>query len=87
MTQKQQSDKENYWVEKAQSVLLNRKIIEVRYLTEKEMEMLGWYKRAVVFLLDDGTIVYPSKDDEGNNAGALFYQKEEDPGFVLPVIS
>ena len=80
-------ERENYWIEKAQSVLLNRKIIEVRYINEEEMETLGWYKRAVVFLLDDGTIVYPSQDDEGNNAGALFYQKENSNDYVLPVIS
>jgi hypothetical protein len=80
-------EREKYWIDIAKSVLLNRKIVEVRYLTEQEMEMLGWYKRAVVFILDDGTIVYPSQDDEGNNAGALFYQKEDSDDYVLPVIS
>ena len=74
------------WTEKAKSVLLNKKIIEVRYLSEKEMDALGWYQQSVVFVLDDGTICFVSRDDEGNNAGALFYQTKKEPNGVLPVL-
>jgi hypothetical protein len=50
------------------------------------MEMMGWYNKCVVIVLDDGTLVYPSKDDEGNDAGALFYQKDDTDDYVLPVL-
>ena len=73
--------------EKAKSILLNRKIVEVRYLTDDEQDSLGWHSKSILFKLDDGTLVYPSKDDEGNDAGALFYQKEESDDYVIPVIN
>jgi hypothetical protein len=34
--------------------------------------------------LEDGTIIYPSRDDEGNDAGALFTSNEKTP--TLPVM-
>lgn len=80
-------ERNQYWTDKAKSILFNKKIVDVRYLTDEEMEMLGWYNKCVVIVLDDGTLVYPSKDDEGNNAGALFYQKENSDDYVLPVLS
>jgi hypothetical protein len=73
--------------EKAQAILLNRTIVEVRYLTDEEQDALGWYSKSVILKLDDGTLIYPSKDDEGNDAGALFYQKEESDDYVIPVIN
>lgn len=60
------------WGVKAMLLLVGRKIERVRYLTEKEREGLGWSKRSLVLILDDGTYVWPSADDEGNNAGAFF---------------
>lgn len=63
-------------------IFLNKKIVDMRYLTKEEAEMLGWVKRSVVFQLDDGTFFFPSKDDEGNDAGALFFNTDG----VIPVI-
>jgi hypothetical protein len=37
------------------------------------MEMMGWYKRPIVFTLNDGTHCILSADDEGNEGGSLFY--------------
>lgn len=76
-----------YWTDKAKSVLLNRKIVDVRYMSDEEMEMLGWYKRPLVFQLDDNTLCFLSCDDEGNDGGVIMYQKDGDPEGVLPVIS
>jgi len=83
------TNREEYWTKKAEAILLNKKIVGVRYLTKQEEEMLGWNYRCVVMELEDGTLVYPSKDDEGNDAGALFYQSsdKENDDYVLPVIS
>lgn len=64
---------EKQWTNTAKKVLLNRKIVNVRYLDDEEMEMMGWYKRPIVFQLDNGTLCCLSADDEGNDGGVLFY--------------
>jgi len=63
-----------------------RTVVDVRYLTEEEMGGLGWTKSAVVVIFNDGTMLYPSMDDEGNNGGALFGQAKSGE-FTLPAIS
>ena len=72
------------WADKAADVLLGKTIVRVRYITENEMRDLYWDRAGVVFELNDGTIVYPSQDDEGNGPGALFTSNETTP--VIPVI-
>jgi len=72
------------WEKAARLQLLNKKIVDVRYMTEKEVDELGWYSRCVVIQLDDGNLVFPAADDEGNDAGAIFTTNEADP--VLPVL-
>ncbi len=76
---------EKRWTEIASNQLKGRKIVDVRYLSRDEMESLGWHNRCIVMELDDGNLVFPSMDDEGNNAGALFTNSKEDN--VLPVLS
>jgi hypothetical protein len=61
------------WTKKAQDVLKGKTIVEVRYLNDKEMENMGWYKRPICFFLNDGTSCILSQDDEGNDGGVLFY--------------
>ena len=75
---------DKFWIDEAKKQLLNRKIVDVRYLTTEEMENLGWYERCVVMILDDGNMIYPSQDDEGNGAGALFTCDPNQP--TLPVL-
>jgi hypothetical protein len=78
---------EKIWNDKAESLLKGKKIVDVRYMTEKERDMLGWQSRCVIIILDDGTSIYPSRDDEGNDAGALFVDNiENDLSETLPVI-
>jgi hypothetical protein len=60
------------WVKAAEKSLKGRTIVAVRWLTQQEADDLGWGSRAPVLVLDDGNMVYPSADDEGNDAGALF---------------
>ena len=50
------------------------KVTDVRYMTDEEQQDMGWYEKCVVIHFNDGTIIYCSSDDEGNAAGALFYQ-------------
>jgi len=60
------------WEIKIALALKGKIITNVRYLTKKEMEGFGWYRKALVIILNDGTCLFPSADDEGNDAGALF---------------
>lgn len=67
------NETEKQWTNTAKKVLLGRRIVNVRYLDDEEMEMMGWYKRPIVFQLDNGTLCFLSADDEGNDGGAMFY--------------
>jgi hypothetical protein len=59
------------WTKTASDLLRGRKIVQVRYMTLKEAEEMGWSRRPVVLVLDDGNQFFPMSDDEGNDAGAL----------------
>jgi hypothetical protein len=62
------------WEKRAIEELKGKKIVKVRYMTGKESSDMGWgYKgRAIVLILDDGTMLLPSVDPEGNGPGVLF---------------
>ena len=72
-----------HWNNTARKYLLGRKIIRVNYMTEKDRDDMYWYKRPVMFQLDNGLVCYPSQDDEGNDGGALFMDNKEG---CLPVL-
>lgn len=76
--------REAYWTEVASKQLLGRKIVAVRYLSLEEATELGWNERPVVIQLDDGNLIYPSQDEEGNGPGALFTNNNSDS--VIPVL-
>jgi hypothetical protein len=73
------------WTKIAEDQLLNKKIVVVRYMTKMEADQLGWSSRPVILQLDDGNVIYPSQDDEGNGPGSLFTNNEANP--ILPIIS
>lgn len=54
--------------------VLGSTIVEIRTMTKAEMNKEGWTKNEIpaVIVLSSGTILYPSMDTEGNDAGALF---------------
>lgn len=74
------------WTKYGEEHLVGRKITAVRYITEAECNVLGWNAAAIVITLDDGTILFPSMDDEGNGAGALFGTKPGGAELTFPVI-
>ncbi len=54
--------------------LVGRTIIGVRRLDAGEVEDLGWFEDpavTLVLLLDDGALVWPQRDPEGNGPGVL----------------
>jgi hypothetical protein len=79
---KTQKEVSLFWTLKAKEVLEGKTITGVRYLNDKEMEMMGWYKRPLCFQLNDGTTCMLSCDDEGNDGGVLFYGSDG----VLPTL-
>jgi len=71
------------WHELARKHLVGKKIVDVKWLSPKESERLyGWDQQPCEIHLDDGTILTPSSDDEGNDAGAFQTNITELP--VLP---
>lgn len=71
----------------ARQRLLNRRIVEVRYLTREECDKLMWGMTGVVLVLDDGTSFYAARDSEGNDAGALHGVSGSGEEFVLPELT
>lgn len=72
----------NKWNKISQDVLKGRTIVDVRYLNDEEMEMMGWDSRPICFFLDNGVSCILSCDDEGNDGGVLFYGSDG----VLPTL-
>ena len=72
------------WSKDVAKVLVGRTIVGVEYLTDMELDALGWHERSVVLKLDDGNAIIASRDDEGNGAGALMTTFEAMP--TIPVV-
>ena len=55
---------------------LGRTIVSARAITDEEMKAEAWEPRygmsCTVLVLDDGSLLYPSQDPEGNGPGCLF---------------
>lgn len=60
------------WEERCSELLVGKTIKSVRYLYTCEMKDMGWSKKSLVLFFEDGSYIFPSSDDEGNNAGVLF---------------
>ena len=73
-----------YWNDIAKK-LEGKKIRTCRYMTEEETEESGWYSSPVIIELEDGTVLVPMQDDEGNGAGSVAVNGNKDVR-CLPVI-
>ncbi len=82
MSTQTKPDTLSHWTGVAKKVLEGKTIVEVRYMNDQEMEMMGWYSRPICFFLNDGTTCLLSQDEEGNDGGVLFY----DENGVLPTL-
>lgn len=65
--------------------ILGKKIVAFRRMTEKELEAEGWddSRGCSVIILNDGTKLFPSKDEEGNGPGAWFGETKDGQQFGL----
>ena len=73
------------WQDKAEKMLVGKKIVKVRWMTDKEAKAAYWRNKPICMLLDNGEWIYPSADDEGNNGGALFTTSKVES--CLPVMN
>jgi len=72
--------KNTYWQDLANKHLVGRTIVKAKWLSPSESQrLMRWDYQPLELFLDDGTILTPSMDDEGNNAGALFTNVQELP--------
>ena len=72
------------WIQRISKLLVGKKIVEIQYMSEKDAEEQGWYRRPIQMKLEDGTWLTPSQDDEGNDGGSLFTNSKDLP--TIPVI-
>ena len=81
------SDKERvkHWIDYADERLVGRKIKAVRWMSKEEVEDIGWRDRPIVIHLDDGSLIFPSSDDEGNTGGVLFGSDKAGKDWTFPV--
>jgi hypothetical protein len=63
--------------------LIGRKIVNVRSLTHKDLDDIGWEGNAIQLVLDDGSTLTASGDPEGNHPGSLFYDTPDGKSWVL----
>jgi hypothetical protein len=62
--------------------LVGKKVVGVRYMTKKEMNAEGWDEKTEAIQFDDGSIVYASRDPEGNGPGCLFGVNKKERFYV-----
>lgn len=74
------------WEQLAKKVLLGKKIVMVRYMTQAEMDETGFQNLGLIMELDDGTIIWPTSDNDGTNSGALHYSIDSETrnDYVIP---
>lgn len=73
------------WTQYGNHRLMGKTVTHVRYMDKEECDHMGWESRPLVIVFNDGSFVFPSRDDEGNDAGALFGQGS-DGDWTFPVI-
>lgn len=81
---KSRAEVETQWLQRARRRLVNQEIVGVSYMTLEESEQLGWPERALVLELKDKTLLYASRDPEGNGPGALFGQGPDNEFLNFP---
>jgi hypothetical protein len=58
--------------------IIGKKIVNVRPMTPGEARTTGFYKKPFIFVLNDGSLLIPQSDDEGNDGGAVMWLTETD---------
>ena len=77
------------WGDKANKLLKGLVVEKVEYLSKEEMAHdFDWWSNATIKItFTNGLVIIPSRDDEGNDGGALFGQSKDGKDWTFPVIS
>ena len=75
------TDYKKEWTKKAEKLLLGKKIIRIKWMEKDDAEAMDWGSKPVCLQLDDGNWIFPMRDDEVNDGGALAVGRDE----TLPV--
>lgn len=66
------------------SEIVGQKIVQVRTLTQSELDAEGWWLGIVTaIILENGIVLYASRDEEGNEPGVIFYHDAQDKTYML----
>ena len=69
------NDSELIMTKLATKHLKGKTIKKVYYLEKNDAEQCLWHQRPIVIEFEDGSIIMPMSDDEGNDGGSLhFYE-------------
>lgn len=72
---KNKEEQHKHWNTYARKHLVGKTIKAVGWMTEEEAAHVGWeHSRPIVIEFTDGSLIFPSADDEGNDGGAMFGQ-------------
>ena len=77
---------EKHWNEFAKKHLVGKRIASVRYMSKEEADQMGWHSRPLAIIFTDGSFIFPSMDDEGNDGGTLFGQTSNGEDIAFPVL-
>lgn len=72
----------NYWTKQAETLLVGKVIKSVRFMTKQEIDVMGWYNGGIIITLNDGTQLYPSADEGGNDSGVIFFNHRNKFGMI-----
>jgi hypothetical protein len=73
------------WEALAKKHLVNRKISDLFYMGDGDVNAMGWYESGLVLVLDNGMQVIVQQDPEGNGPGSLYLAGETE-SVILPAI-
>jgi hypothetical protein len=74
-----------YWGNLASNFLVGKTIRRVRYLGDREREDIAWDSSGLVIEFEDGHWIIAMRDDEGNDAGAIWTSSQSELN-IIPVI-
>ncbi len=60
------------WKNRLSPEILGQRIVKMHYMSKRDAEKLGWHKRPLMLMLENGTYIIPQQDDEGNDGGAMW---------------
>jgi|15BtaG_2_1085339.scaffolds.fasta_scaffold00048_62 hypothetical protein len=74
------------WVNYAREQLVGRTITNAFMMSQDDCDAMDWGSSGLMLELDNGTVIYPVRDDEGNGPGTLRGVTKDGEQLVFPVV-